>query len=63
MLAGHELFETLVENTGLPEDYVRVRLSQLLTDRGLAMDELTMDNVRDILSNLLLDLIQQSSVG
>jgi hypothetical protein len=62
MLAGHELFETLVENTGLPEHYVRVRLSQLLRDRGLTMEELTLDNVRDILSTFLLDLIQQDSV-
>jgi len=62
-MSGRELFDTLVENTGLPEEYVRVRLSQMLTEKGLTMDELKLDNVREILADLLLDLIEQSSAS
>ena len=60
-MSGQELFDTLVENTGLPEEYVRVRLSQLMNEKGLTMSELKLDNRREILADLLLDLIQQST--
>lgn len=62
-MSGRELFDTLVENTGLPEEYVRVRLTQLLNEKGLAMEELKMENVREILADLLLDLIQQTTAS
>ena len=62
-MSGQELFNTLVENTGLPEEYVRVRLSQLLHSKGLEMDQLTLDNIREVLSDLLLDLIQQTTAS
>jgi hypothetical protein len=61
-MSGQELFDTLVQNTGLPEEYVRVRLSQLLNEKGLALEALTLEHVRDVLSDLLLDLIQQTGV-
>ncbi len=62
-MSGQELFDTLVENTGLPEEYVRVRLSQLMNEKGLTMSELKLDNMREILADLLLDLIQQSTAS
>jgi hypothetical protein len=62
-MSGQELFDTLVENTGLPEEYVRARLSQLLNEKGLTMSELKLDNMREILADLLLDLIQQSTAS
>ncbi len=60
-MSGQELFNTLVSNTGLPEEYVRVRFAQLLNEKGLQLEELQLDHVRDVLADLLLDLIQQTT--
>lgn len=59
-MSGQELFNTLVTNTGLPEEYVRIRLSQLLSEKGITMDQLNIENMREVLADLLLDLIQQT---
>lgn len=60
-MSGQELFNTLVQNTGLPEDYVRIRFSQLLNAKGIEMHDLKLDNVREVLADLLLDLIEQTT--
>ena len=59
-MSGTELFEVLVANTGLPENYVRARLSKLIASTGGNVEDLTMDQVRDLLSDLLLDVINES---
>lgn len=59
-MSGKELFEALVQNTGLPEDYVRARFEKLILEKGHSLESLNMDNVREVLSDLLLDLINQS---
>lgn len=59
-MSGRDLFEVLVTNTGLPENYVRSRLNRLIAERGGEIEDLTMDQVRDLLSDLLLDVINES---
>ena len=59
-MSGHELFETLVKSTGLPEEYVRVRFERLLAENGSTLETLSLDDVREVLSDLLLDLINSS---
>lgn len=61
-MSGRELFETLVQNTGLPENYVRARFEKLIAEKGLCLEDLQMDHVREVLSDLLLDLIHQSDL-
>ena len=61
-MSGTELFEVLVAHTGLPENYVRSRLTRLISANGGNVDDLTMDQVRDLLSDLLLDVINESLV-
>lgn len=60
-MSGRELFEALVQNTGLPEEYVRVQFEKLIVDKGLSLEELKLDHVREVLSDLLLELIHQSN--
>lgn len=52
------LFEVLVKNTGLPESYVRVRLERLICDNGGDLETLTLEQIRELLSDLLLELIE-----
>lgn len=59
-MKGTELFEVLVQNTGLPEEYVRSRLERLVMANGGHPEEVTLDQVRELLSDLLLDLIHES---
>lgn len=59
-MSGTDLFEVLVNHTGLPENYVRARLSGLIAEKGGRVEDLTMDQVRDLLSDLLLDVINES---
>jgi hypothetical protein len=61
-MSGKELFEVLVTNTGLPETYVRSRLSRLIASTGGNVENLTIDQVRDLLSDLLLDVINESLI-
>lgn len=59
-MKGSELFDVLVQNTGLPEEYVRARLENLVLANGGHLEDVTLDQVRELLSDLLLDLIQDS---
>jgi hypothetical protein len=58
-MVGQELLDTLVENTGLPPDYVRTRLQNMLTEGGTVIEDLDMEKVRTLLADLLLDLINE----
>jgi hypothetical protein len=58
---GRELFETLVKSTGLPEESTRVRFEKLLTEKGRSLETLNLDDVREMLSDLLLELINEQS--
>lgn len=60
-MSGKELFEALVQNTGLPEAYVRGRFEELILTKGITLDNLTIEHVRELLADLLQDLIQQSN--
>lgn len=62
-MSGQELFEVLVQNTGLPEGYVRERLEKLLAESGTTVESLDLDKVRGLLEDLLLDLINESQEG
>lgn len=59
-MAGQELLDMLIHSSGLPEYYVRERMEQLISQSGLSAETLSIDQVRDLLSNLLLDMINES---
>jgi hypothetical protein len=59
-MQGQELFDLLVENTGLPPEYVRRKLDDLLKTTGTPVESLNLEQVRDLLSQLLLTLIEES---
>lgn len=57
MVKGRELFELLVELTGLDEKIIRSELEELLKRLNLNADNLTTDELRDVVS-LYLEKLQ-----
>ena len=60
-MSGLELFESLVQSTGLPPEYASSRLQRLLSEKGFAAESLQVEQVREVLSELLLDVINESA--
>lgn len=60
-MCGQELFNVIVQNTGLPEDYVRQRFEKLICQNGGSIEDLSIDSVRELLADLMLDLISDTS--
>jgi hypothetical protein len=60
-LVGQELLEMLVKSSGLPEEYTRRKLTMMLQAAGKSENDFTLDDVRELLADLLMDLIDESS--
>ena len=58
---GQELLELLVKSSGLPEEYTRRKLLIMLHAAGKSVDEVQLNDVRELLADLLLELIDESS--
>lgn len=50
---GNPLIKTVVEATGLPEDPVQRELNQLIAQHGKNPDELTIEDLREIVADYL----------
>ncbi len=59
-MVGTDLIEVLIQNSGLPEDYVRQRLNTLIAEAGHSSSEVELEDIRELLSDLLLDLVRDS---
>lgn len=57
---GALLIDALVQSSGLPEDYTRKKLLALLSEKGLSASDLTLDELRDVLADLLQDVVAES---
>ena len=49
----NELFKTVVEGTGLPQDPVQRELGSLLAAQGFKSEDLTIDQLRDVMIDYL----------
>lgn len=58
---GQELFNVIVKNTGLPEEFVRQKFESLIVENGGSVDNLSLDDVRELLADLMLDLISDTA--
>lgn len=57
---GPKLFEVLIEATGLPKDSIQRELTSVLADRGLNPDEITLDDLREVLANYLQEALLEA---
>jgi hypothetical protein len=56
-MSGNELINTLISLTGLPEDFARQELLNLLQARNLSAENLSLDELRDVLADLLQNIV------
>lgn len=54
---GKDLIDSLVLYSGLPEDYFRKKLSKLIVSHGLNTENVSLNDIREIVVNLLQDII------
>lgn len=54
------LFDKVVKSTGLPEELVTQDFLKKITDKGFDRGTLTLDQIRDVLSDYLQDVILQA---
>jgi len=56
-MQGHGLIKILIEATGLPTQTVERELGHLIEKRGLSAESLSLDDVRELISAYLLDVM------
>ena len=54
---GQNLLRILIEATGLPNQALETELKKLLSARGVSIDSLTLDDVREALASYLQDTL------
>jgi hypothetical protein len=54
------LFEKIVKSTGLPEELISQDFLKKISDKGFEKSSLTIDQIRDVLSEYLQDVILQA---
>lgn len=57
---GLELLKVLVRSTGLPEAWLEKKITQLLEARGVSVETLTLEDLREFTVDLLQDCINES---
>lgn len=50
---GNELLKTVVEATGLPQDPVQRELKSLLRQSGVAAENMTLEDLREVMAEYL----------
>ena len=56
-MEGLDLLKYIIESTGLPPNAVDRELKEILASRGLRAESLTLEDVRDVLSIYLQDVL------
>ena len=54
---GDELFSQVTDATGLPKDLISEELARLLSQSGICTSEMTLDDLRKILSEYVQDVL------
>ena len=52
-----DMLKTLIQSTGLPEHLIRAEIEMLLQKAGLSKDQVTLEDLREILARYLQDVL------
>ncbi len=58
-MLGNKLFDEVAELTGLPKHLIQEELALLLKKKGISPVEMTMESLREVLSEYLLTVVAQ----
>lgn len=59
-MEGLGLINVLIEATGLPPEAVERELKKVLLRKGVSMDSLTLDDVREVLASYLQEVLVEA---
>lgn len=59
-MEGLGLLKVLIEATGLPPEAVERELKKILLKKGISLEALTLDDVREILASYLQDVLLET---
>lgn len=62
-MEGLALLRVLIQSTGLPMDAVEREIKRLLDIRNLKAEDLTLDDVREILASYLQDVLTEAKTS
>lgn len=57
---GTRLLRILIEATGLPPESLELELTELLSARGVSLEQLTLEDVREVLASYLQDTLVEA---
>jgi hypothetical protein len=57
---ANQLFKEITDATGLPTDLITKELSQLVSNKGIENDNLTLDDLRLVMADYLREVILQA---
>jgi hypothetical protein len=57
---GTRLLRILIEATGLPPESLELELTEILSARGVSLEQLTLDDVREVLASYLQDTLVEA---
>ncbi len=60
---GLDLLRFLIESTGLPQESLEMELKKLIAQRGFEPGTLTLDQIRDVLSDYLQDALTEAKTS
>jgi len=60
---GRALFEVLIASTGLPPGPVEREMNRILAARGLSVEALTMDDLREVLAVYLQETLLEAKAA
>ncbi len=58
-MQGLTLFNTLIQQTGLPSDYVESKLLEIIKRRNLSPENICLNGIREVLSEILMQTFEE----
>lgn len=56
---GLTLIQTLIQQTGLPSEYVESKLLEIIKKRNLSPENISLCSIRDVLSEVLMQTFEE----
>ena len=58
-MQGLTLINTLIQQTGLPSEYVESKLLEIIKKRNLSPENISLNSIREVLSEILMQTFEE----